>query len=190
MWACAQERVPFIEGHATGPYQKHKFRLMELTRNRNVPTFSQRPVPKSIIVLMRIQADLGIPPLMFYQTKQLAYSHSRLTNSHKHSIPGQIYAVRTHNLRHLQQTDLENRIIRGYQTVLTEWSPPEPLPQPKYLERVSIQNREKSFGRSLHAPLSNIWRMQLRPQPCPHGAYSAYLIHRHRRIGYGSNRSV
>jgi hypothetical protein len=43
-----------------------------------------------------LQADLGIPPLVFYQMKQLACSYFRLTNSHKHSIPGQIYAFRTH----------------------------------------------------------------------------------------------
>jgi hypothetical protein len=114
-----------------------------------------------------LQADLGIPPLMLYQMKQLACSHFRLTNSDKNSIPGQIFAFKTHNLRHLQQSDLENRIIRGCQTVFSEWSPSEPLPQPKYLERVLITNREKSFGRSLQVPLSNIWRIQLRPQPPP-----------------------
>jgi hypothetical protein len=104
---------------------------------------------------------------MFYQMKQLACSHFRLTNSHKYSIPGQIYAFRTHNLRHPQRSDLENRIIRDCQTVFSEWSPTEPLPQPKYLERVSITNHEKSFGRSLHVPFSNIWRLQLRPQSPP-----------------------
>jgi hypothetical protein len=77
-----------------------------------------------------LQADLGIPPLVFYQMKQLACSHFRLTNSHKYSIPGQIYAFRTHNLRHLQRSDLENRIIRDCQTVFSEWSPSEPFPQP------------------------------------------------------------
>jgi hypothetical protein len=114
-----------------------------------------------------LQADLGIPPLVFYQMKQPACSHFRLTNSHKHSISGQIYAFRTHNLRHLQQSDLENRIIRGCKPVFSEWSPSKPLPQPKYLERVLITNREKSFGRSLHVPLSNFWRLQVRPQPPP-----------------------
>ena len=39
-----------------------------------------------------------------------------------------------------------------------------------------IQNQEKSFGRSLHAPISNIWRLQIRPQstnqePTRHSAY-------------------
>jgi hypothetical protein len=85
----------------------------------------------------------------------------------KHSIPGQIYAFRTHNLRHPQQSDLEKRIIRGCKIVSSEWSPSEPLPQPKYLERVLITNREKSFGQSLHVPLSNIWWLQQRPQPPP-----------------------
>ena len=51
-------------------------------------------------------------------------------------------------------------------------------PQPKYLEKVLIQNQEKSFGRSLHVPISNIWRLQLRPQPpnqepTRHNAYVA-----------------
>jgi hypothetical protein len=120
-----------------------------------------------------LQADLGIPPLVFYQMKQLAYSHFRLTNSHKYSIPGQIYAFRTHNLRHLhnncQQSDLENRIIRGCQPSSQSGLRQNHylLPQPKYLERVLITNREKSFGRSLQVPLSNIWRLQLRPQPPP-----------------------
>ena len=103
-----------------------------------------------------LQAELGIPPLMHYQMKQLASSHFRLTNIHKHSILGQIYAFRSHNLRNLHQTDLEKRIIQDCQTIFTAWSPSEPLPQPKYLERVLIQNREKSFGRSLHAPISAI----------------------------------
>jgi hypothetical protein len=47
------------------------------------------------------------------------------------------------------------------------WSSSEPLPQPRYLERVLTQNREKSFGRTLHAPISAIWRSHLRPQPLP-----------------------
>ena len=125
-----------------------------------------------------LQADPGIPPLMYYQMKQLASSHFRMTNIHKDSIPGQIYAFRIHNLRNFHQTDLENRFVQGCQTIFTGWSPSEPLPQPKYLERVLIHNREKSFGRSLHTPISTIWRMQLRPQPPPteptrHNSYIA-----------------
>jgi hypothetical protein len=120
-----------------------------------------------------LQADLGIPPLMFYQTKQLACSHFRLTNLHKHSIPGQIYAFRTHNLRHLKQTDLENRIIRGCQTVFTEWSPPEPLPQPKYLERsVNSESGEVLRKISPRSSLKHLADATAAPTP-PHGAYSA-----------------
>ena len=109
-----------------------------------------------------LQADLGIPPLVYYQMKQLATSHFRLTNTHYDSIPGQLYAFRTHNLRNLYQTDLESRFILDCRTIFPEWSPADPIPQPKYLERVMIQNREKSFGRFLHAPISTIWRMHLR----------------------------
>ena len=32
-------------------------------------------------------------------------------------------------------------------TIFTDWSPSKALPQPKYLEKVLIQNQEKSFGR-------------------------------------------
>jgi hypothetical protein len=71
------------------------------------------------ILNLTLQADLGIPPLIYYQMKQLASSHFRLTNIHKDYIS-------------------------------------EPLPQPKYLKRVLIQNRVKSFGRSLHASISTI----------------------------------
>jgi hypothetical protein len=116
-----------------------------------------------------LQTELGIPLLMYYQTKQLASSHFRLTNIHQYSILGQIYAFRSHNVRNLHQTDLETRIVQGCQTIFSDFCGllSEPLPQPKYLERVLIQNREKSFGRSLHAPISTIWRIQLRTQPPP-----------------------
>jgi hypothetical protein len=115
---------------------------------------------------------------MYYQMKQLANSHFRLTNIHKDSVPGQLYAFRIHNLRNLHPTDLENRFIQGCQTIFAGWSPSEPLPQPKYLERVLIQNRKRSFARSLHARISAIWRMQLRSQPPPteptrHNSYVA-----------------
>jgi len=66
---------------------------------------------------------------------------------------------------HLDPIDLENRILQNCKTVFTDWSPSKALPQAKYLEKVLIQNQEKSFGRSLHVPISNIWRLQLRPQP-------------------------
>ncbi len=112
-----------------------------------------------------LQGDLGIPPLQYYQMKQLASFHFRLTKMHQHSIPGQICAFRSHNLQYLSQTDLENRILHSCQTIFINWSPSEALPQPKNLERVLIQNQEKSFGRSLHVPITNIWRLQLRPQP-------------------------
>ena len=125
-----------------------------------------------------LQAELGIPPLQYYQTKQLASSHFRLTKIHQHALPGQIYTFRTHNLPHLDPIDLENRILQSCKTIFTYWCPSESLPQPKYLEKVLIQNQEIFFGRSLHVPISNIWRLQLRPQPpdqepTRHNAYVA-----------------
>jgi hypothetical protein len=42
-----------------------------------------------------LQAELGIPSLQYYQMKQLASSHFRLTKIHQHALPGQIYAFRT-----------------------------------------------------------------------------------------------
>jgi hypothetical protein len=83
---------------------------------------------------------------------------------HHHAIPGQIYAFRSHNLQYLHQTDLENRILQSCQTIFTDWSPSEALPQPKYLERVLIKNQEKSFGRSLHAPMMIILLLFLQKQ--------------------------
>jgi hypothetical protein len=40
------------------------------------------------------------------------------------------------------------------------------------------KNREKSFSRSLHAPISDIWRQQLRPLPTPTepNRHSAYIV--------------
>jgi hypothetical protein len=70
-----------------------------------------------------LQAELGIPPLVS--------SHFRLTQIHQHAISGQIYAFRTHNLPHLDPTDLENRILQSCKTIFTDWSPPKALPQPK-----------------------------------------------------------
>ena len=48
--------------------------------------------------------------------------------------------------------------------------------------RCLIKNQEKSFGRSLHAHISHIWRLQLRPQtpntePTRHNAYIAIAGH-------------
>jgi hypothetical protein len=53
---------------------------------------------------------------------------------------------------------------------LAGWSIADLLPYPKYLERVMLKNWEKSFSRSLHAPISDIWRKQLRPQSNPTGS--------------------
>ena len=68
--------------------------------------------------------------------------------------------------------------MQSCKTIFTDWSSSKALPQPKYLEKVLTQNQEKSFGRSLHVPISNIWRLQLRPQPpnqepTRHNAYVA-----------------
>jgi hypothetical protein len=65
-------------------------------------TFGCSGLPSSL------QAELGIPPLQYYQMKQLASSHFRLTQIHQHALPGQIYAFRTHNLPHLDPIDLSN----------------------------------------------------------------------------------
>ena len=65
-----------------------------------------------------LQAELGIPPLQYYQMKQLTCSHFRLTKIHQHDLPGQIYAFRTHNLPHLDPIDLENRILQELQNRL------------------------------------------------------------------------
>lgn len=117
------------------------------------------------------------PPLVYYQMKKLASSHFRVTNIHTDSIPGQLYAFRIHNLRTLHHTDLENRFMQGCQTIFAGWSPANPLPNPKYLERVMLKNREKSFSRSVHAPISAIGREQISPQPPPTGPnrHSAYV---------------
>ena len=80
-----------------------------------------------------LQADLGIPPLKYYQMKQLSCSHFRLTSIHQNSISGQIYAFRTDNLPRLQPMDQEIRFIQNCQSLFPEWSPLEPLPQPRYL---------------------------------------------------------
>jgi hypothetical protein len=53
-----------------------------------------------------LQADLGIPPLVYYQVKQLASSHFWLTNIHKDSIPGQIYAF-----KYLERVLVQNRDV-------------------------------------------------------------------------------
>jgi len=41
-----------------------------------------------------------------------------------------------------------------------------------------LKNREKTFSRSLHAPISDIWRKQLSPQPPSTGpnTHSAYIV--------------
>ena len=61
--------------------------------------------------------------------------------------------------------DQEIRFIQNCQSLFPGWSHLQPLPQPRYLGRVLIQNREKSFGRSLHRRISGIWWSQLRLQP-------------------------
>jgi hypothetical protein len=150
-----------------------QLKTIQTQLNKSLPsTFGCSGLPSTL------QAELGIPPLQYYQMKQLASSHFRLTKIHQHALPGQIYSFRTHNLPHLDPIDLENRILQSCKTIFTVWSPSKALPQPKYLEKVLTQNQEKSFGRSLHVPISNIWRLQLRPQPpnqepSRHNAYVA-----------------
>lgn len=92
------------------------------------------------------------------------------------SQAGQIYAFRTHNPRNLHHTDLEYGFLQSCQTMFPGWAMTAPLPYPKYLDRVMIklENKEKSFGRSPHALISDMWRRQLRSQP-PHTGESVTL---------------
>ena len=99
-------------------------------------------------------------PLRYYQMKQVASSHFRLTNIHTDSIPGQLYTFRLHNLRNLHNNGLESRFTQSCQTIFAGWSITDPLPYPKYLERVMLKNRQKSLSRSLPPPISDIWRKQ------------------------------
>ena len=115
------------------------------------------------------QADLGIPPLVYYQMKQLPCSYFWLTSIHTNSITGQFYPFRIYNPRNLHHKDLETRFIQSCRTTFAGWAPADPLPHPKYFKRVMLKNREKTFNRALHDPVSVIWWMKLRPQPLPTG---------------------
>jgi hypothetical protein len=105
--------------------------------------------------------DLGVPPLQYVRHKELTRLHYRLSNKPKDTLLNTIYMCRLGNLAQLGTSDMESYIIASAKTVFPLWKLPSQLPEPHYLTRVVQHNREKSFAKTLHKPLSDIWRKEL-----------------------------
>ena len=84
---------------------------------------------------------------------------------------------RIHKPSQLDPLDLEAQILHSAEHIFPLWKHPSPLPQPHYLPRVLLQNREKSFAKSLNDPLSRIWRKELieAASTLPLSRLSAYI---------------
>ena len=111
-----------------------------------------------------LQADLGVPPLIYTRHKDLIRLHFRLTVSHADSLAASLYKYR------LSQTSLsipqashtiEHEILQSIRIVFPSWTSPDPLPQPSYLAMVQAKNKEKSFTHTLKPLISDIWRSTL-----------------------------
>ena len=124
-----------------------------------------------------LMCDLGVPPIQFFRHKDLTRLHYRFSNKPKNSLLYSVYMCRIHNPAQLDPLDLEAQILHSAEHIFPLWKHPSPLPQPHYLPRVLLQNREKSFAKSLNEPLSRIWRKELNEaaSTLPLSRLSAYI---------------
>ena len=122
-------------------------------------------------------ADLGIPPLTHYRHLDLVRLHYRLTNFPDDSIPKKLYLSRTIKQQVMDLPQIESHMRDSILTLFPKWKPGEQLPQPKHLYTVQEGNREKSFARSLHPVISQLWKEELlaQAQEPPTTRVAAYL---------------
>ena len=113
---------------------------------------------------LTLMADLGIPPLTHYRHLDLVKFHYRFTNFPTDSIPKNLYSSRTIKQRVMDLPQIETHMRDSILTLFPRWKPEEPLTQPKHLDTVLECNREKSFARSLHPVISQLWKEELLAQ--------------------------
>ena len=58
---------------------------------------------------------------------------------------------------------LETAITQAGQRIFPTWVLRSPLPEPRHLSTTHLHRKEKSFARSLHSRVSELWRSELLP---------------------------
>ena len=116
---------------------------------------------------LALQGDLGVPPLEFFRLKEWARMHFRYSSGNAPQLTKDLYLFR-HRQQYLSQCSepeytLETAITKACQRLFPTWALGSPLPEPRHLRTTHLQRKEKSFARSMHSRLSDLWRVELLP---------------------------
>ena len=116
---------------------------------------------------LALQGDLGVPPLEFFRLKEWARMHFRYSSGNAPQLTKDLYLFR-HRQQYLSQCSepeytLETAITKACQRLFPAWALGSPLPEPRHLRTTHLQRKEKSFARSMHSRLSDLWRVELLP---------------------------
>jgi hypothetical protein len=87
--------------------------------------------------------------------------HFRYTVGSAPHITHQRYLFRHQQMHDAREYHLELAILKACQRIFPLWLSPSPLPEPRHLLIDNPANKERSFTRSLHVRLSDIWRSLL-----------------------------
>ena len=128
-----------------------------------------------------LQAELGIPPLIYYRHKELIRLHFRFTTAQPNSLAASLYQHRHKTTSITQQHPtpiIEQQILQSILQIFPTWTPLQPLPQPHYLITVHPKNLEKKFANTLKPIISNLWRstlLQHQKYPVANSRLAAYI---------------
>ena len=114
---------------------------------------------------LALQGGLGVPPLEFFRLKEWARMHFRYSSGNAPQLTKDLYLFR-HRQQYLSQCSepeytLESAITQACQRLFPTWALGSPLPEPRHLRTTHLQRKEKSFARSLHSRISDLWRSEL-----------------------------
>jgi hypothetical protein len=96
---------------------------------------------------------------------------ARHVNEHGPTFGGETTSyihTSTHQQQYLSQSaepeyKLETAITQACQRLFPTWALGSPLPEPRHLRTTHLQRKEKSFARSMHSRISDLWRTELVP---------------------------
>ena len=116
---------------------------------------------------LALQGDLGVPPLEFFRLKEWARMHFRYSSGNAPHLTKDLYLFRHRQQSILQcaepEYNLERAVTQACQRLFPTWAPGSPLPEPRHLRTTHPQRKEKSFARSLHSRISDLWRAEFLP---------------------------
>ena len=110
--------------------------------------------------------DLGIPPLVLQQAKQLCQMHFRYTYGAPSIMPARLYALRVTHMMASSKDCMEHRIQRAYTALDMGALYPSLAPLPLSVSGNATRHKEKAYGRVLKTRVSEVWRQTvLRDSP-------------------------